>query len=139
MPPGLIQDQDNLCFRSGLFTDKVQMRIHIIGVDGRCNEGRGSTGFRVDGAEEIDPLIFGLLDGCRPGSSFGPDCRQRSLLADPRFVLEPDFDGLIGVFIADLLDKRGTSLSHCCIAWGLFLRCLGRGFRQDSPRRCRRS
>ena len=116
MPPGLIQDQDHLCFRSDLFTDKVQMCIHIIGVDGRCNEGRRSTGFRIDRAEEIDPLIFGLLDRRRPGSSFGPDRRQCSLLADPRFVLKPDFDGPVGVFISDVLDKRGASLSHCCIA-----------------------
>jgi hypothetical protein len=139
MPASLIQDQNHLPLGADLLADKVQMGIHIVRVDGRCDEGRRIAGDRIDGPEEINPLVFGLLDRCGASSLFGPDRRQGSLLADPRFVLEPDFDAPVGALVSDPLDKKGASQSHCSMACGSFLRCLGRGLRQESPRRWSRS
>jgi len=58
------------------------------------------------------------------------------LLADPRFVLEPDPDLPIRVPLADPLDKKGASSSHCFIAAGALSVCWGRGRKQLRPRRC---
>ena len=139
VPAGVVEHQHDVGVGTGGPADEGQVLVHQAGVDGRGEERGGGAGDRVDGGEEVEPVVLGLLERGRPRALVGPDVRQRPLLADTGLVLEPDLDPAIGMVLAYLLDKRGASSSQRCIAAGSFLRCRGRGLRHDRPRRCKRS
>lgn len=106
---------------ASLLTDMAQVMIHVRSINGWCQQGRRLAGARIDGSEDIDPFILGLFDGGGSRAFFGPDLRQRSLLSDADFVLEPDLDFLGRVLVLECVDKKGALLSHCCIFSGSFL------------------
>ena len=122
MPTGPIEHQDHMHIGRHRLADESQMMIHIRRVDRRSQQGRRLAGQRVNGAEQIDPFVLGLFDRRRTGPCLGPTPGQGPLLADPGLVLEPDFDALVAVFLADSLDKKGVSSNHACICSGSFLR-----------------
>ena len=71
--------------------DLVEMKLHGLCVDVRQGErGAGAAG-RTDGAEQVGALValIGGLTRSRAAPCPLPD--QAILLADPGFVLEPDF------------------------------------------------
>lgn len=90
-------------------------------------------------AQEVAPLVFGLPHRTRTAATLIPDMRQRALLADPCFILEPHGDTLAGVFYPLFFDKKGASWTHAFIACGSLLRCCGRGVSTDRFIRCKRS
>ena len=55
---------------------------------------RGGAGAarRADGAEQVGPSKPPVAADPRTRAAFGPDAGQRALLADPRFILKPDFN-----------------------------------------------
>lgn len=74
--------------------DFGQMGRHGFGVDGGQDEPRRNATFGADGAKKIGPLIAGIAGRTGPGAASGPEPGEGSLLADPCFVLEPDFQRL---------------------------------------------
>ena len=63
------------------------------------------AGLGTDRTEQIHPLVVGLLQGTRAASGLGPDTADRSLLADPRLVLEPDLDALARMRFSRLFQR----------------------------------
>src|ERR1700680_518910 len=68
------------------------MRLHGLGVGLRHDEGNAGVAARTDGAEYIGVLIAWILGLAWPRSFSGPLIDEAIFLADPHFVLEPDFD-----------------------------------------------
>jgi hypothetical protein len=68
------------------------VKLHHVGVRVGQGQSRSNTASRTDRAEQIGVVValVGGLSG--PRSSLGPLADEAVLLADPGFVLEPDFD-----------------------------------------------
>src|ERR1700716_818785 len=49
---------------------------------------------RTGRAEQIGPVVALVVRRAGPRSTLGPNAGQRTLLADPGLILEPDFDRL---------------------------------------------
>ena len=60
-------------------------------VSAKGDEGGGSGAFRTDGSKYVSPFVASITWRARAGSAPGPNTGERSLLSDPRFILEPDF------------------------------------------------
>ena len=107
--------------------DFRQMSVHGRGVDEgkdqrRCEPARGA-----DGPEDIGPLIAGIAGCPGSGAASGPDTGEGSLLPDPCFILEPDFEGSAprGLRDRNLYRLAEVFLNGSC-ATGSVLGCCGR-------------
>ena len=67
---------------------------------GKHQSGANATG-RADGTEQIRPGEAPVARRARAAPAPGPDAGQRALLANPCFVLEPDFDRLASSALAE--------------------------------------
>ena len=131
VPGGLIEHQHHVSSRADVPAEVFEIQAHQPRVHGRHQPGQRVAAERVGRAVRIDPVVLGLFEPRRPRTPPGPDAGQRAFLPEAGFVLEPDFDRLVGMLVPDFLDKRGASFSHACIAAGSFLRCWGRGRRYE--------
>jgi len=90
MPTGLIHQYNSVSARSDGERYFCQMECHGFGIAERQHQPRALAVLRADCAEDIGrfgPLVF----GCRwPRPASGPTPRDLVLLANPRFVLEPN-------------------------------------------------
>ncbi len=112
----------------------VDMQLHHVGVGmGQC-EGRTNATGGADGAEQIRVLVtlVGRLGGSCAALRPLPD--EAILLADPRLVLEPDFDGLALGYAREVGRKRAREVflkaamvSPSCIG------CRGRALMCEKP------
>ena len=89
-----------------LTTDLGEMQRQRFAVGERENKGCSGAALRTNGAEDVGPFIALITWGAWARSALGPDAGQRALLADPRFVLEPDFDGLVLGAVRELRGER---------------------------------
>ena len=106
MIAGAIEDDGGMCTGTDLTTDLGEMQRQPFAVGGRENKGCGGATLRTNGAEDVGPFIALIARSARARSALGPDAGQRALLADPRFVLEPDFDGLVLGALRELGGER---------------------------------
>ncbi len=67
------------------------MPLHGLGVAARQDEGRPDAALGTDGAEDIGRLGTLVAGRPGPGAAFRPAPGDLVLLADPRFVLPPEF------------------------------------------------
>jgi hypothetical protein len=103
---GAIEDDRGMCAGTNLPTDLGEMQRHGLAIgDGQDEGGAGAT-LRTNGAEDVGPLVALIVRRARAGSPLGPDAGQCALLAYPRFVLEPDFDGLVPRTLRELRGER---------------------------------
>src|SRR5258708_4776636 len=99
VPAGAVENEDGVGAWPNALADLFEVQVHSLGTDGGQNEGRAGASVRTHGAKQIDRAVP-LIAWCRrPGPSPRPQAGQRSLLADPRFVLPPDLERLA--------DRRG--------------------------------
>lgn len=105
MPAGLIQGPGS---RVGP-AQHVQIDVKHLGIGGGCDHAHRLSRLRIDRPIEPYPLVLGLPYGGRPRAAFGPDPRQGPLLTEATFVLEPCFNGSSGVFLLNVLIKRGKA------------------------------
>ncbi len=91
MPSGLIDEEDGVGAWCHLGRDFIQMPLHGLGVAVGQNEGRPDTTLGTDGAKDIDRLRALVPGRPGPGSPWRPAPGDLVLLADPRFVLPPEF------------------------------------------------
>ena len=87
------------------------------------------TGLWTRGADHIQIVVLGLFDRRRPGTAAGPLVRQGALLAEPRFILEPDLDVLLRMLLGDVPDVIQRVFLKASWACRSALRCRGRGIR----------
>jgi len=103
MPSGPVHDEHRDCSRTDAFPNFNQVLVHGFDVDGRQHQSGADATGRADGTEQIRPGEAPVAHRARAGAAPGPDAGQRALLADSRFVLEPDFDQLINRTLAERL------------------------------------
>jgi hypothetical protein len=72
--------------------DLGEMAVHRAGVGEGHDEARGDAALGTDRAEDAGPLVAGVARGPRPRAALRPDPGERALLADARFILEPDLE-----------------------------------------------
>jgi len=125
-----IEDEGGVAARRDLPADLGQMQRHDFGVGGWDNEGRRGAALRTDGAEDVGPFVALVARCAGPRSTLGPDAGQRTLLADARLILEPDFDRLVlGVVGQPRRDRRSEVFLNA--SWASSSVCGWRG-RTDS-------
>ena len=92
MPSGAIEQQDGVGALGDVARDFVEVKLHHVGVGIGKRQSRSDAARRADRAEQIGVVValVGGLSG--PRSTPGPLADEAVLLADPGFVLEPDFD-----------------------------------------------
>ena len=74
--------------------DLLKVQFHRLGVGVRQHQGSAGGALGADGGEDIGPFIARIARAAWPRTDPRPNPGQRALLADPRFVLEPDFQRL---------------------------------------------
>ena len=122
MPPGAIQQQDGVCASRDMAADLNQMQVHRLGIGLRQDKGCAGAARRTDRTEDIGPIVALIARCRRPGALFRPDVGQAALLADPCFILPPEFDRL-----AAGLGRNGVS-DQCgkvflCASWAELSAC----------------
>ena len=90
--------------------DLIEVELHGLGIGVGQSQGSSRAPGRADCAEQIGALIalVGWLSG--PRSALSPLPYEAILLADPRFVLEPDLDGLPPRKAAQMGAQRGREV-----------------------------
>lgn len=91
MPAGAVEDDEGMgagCDGPG------EMQVHRRGVGARQDKAGADAPLGADGAEDVGPLVAGVAHRAGPRPAPGLDPGGGGLLADPRFVLEPDFHRL---------------------------------------------
>ena len=88
--------------------DFREMQVHCVGVAGRQDQGRALALFGANGTEDVGRSGALIAGSTRAGAAFGPSARDLVLLADTRFVLEPNLYGLDidRFFTCDLIQAR---------------------------------
>lgn len=94
MITGAVEDEQGMCARGDLAADHVKMQRHGLGIGCRHDKTRRDAPLGTGGTEEIGPVITPVAGRAWSRAAPGPNPGQGTLLADPRFVLEPDFDRL---------------------------------------------
>ena len=114
--------------------DRLEVRLHGLGVGLRHDEGNTGVAARADGAEYIGVLVALILGLAWPRSFSGPLIDETVLLADPHLVLEPDFDRRPwGERAHDLRDLRWKVFLKVAIASGSWTGCCGRALMCEKP------
>jgi hypothetical protein len=93
------------------------VKLHHVGVRVGQRQGRSDTASRTDRAEQIG-VVVALIGGLSwSRSTPGPLTDEAVLLADPGFILEPDFDrrGLVDAFQMGLQRAREVFLNASTI------------------------
>jgi hypothetical protein len=95
----------------------------------RSQQSGGPSRGRANRAQHMQIIVLRLLDRPRTRSDRRPHARQRTLLAESRFVLKPDLDAFARMRGGDLPDQfRGVFLKASTAAGSASL-CWGRGTR----------
>jgi hypothetical protein len=80
----------------------VEEDLHGRRVDDGQHQRDVLAGGGPDRGEDVGPLVAELPDAGRPLAAPPPAMADTALVADPRFVLEPDLDPLVGMGGGDL-------------------------------------
>ncbi len=74
--------------------DLLELQVHRLGVGIGHHQGGAGGALGADGAEDVGPFVAAVAGASWARADARPDPCQRALLADPRLVLEPDFQRL---------------------------------------------
>ena len=95
VPSGAIAEQDRVGPLGDMAAHLVEMELHGFGVGEGQDQRRAGAARRADRAEQVGAFVTLVGRLARPGSAPRPLPHQAVLLADARFVLEPDLDRLL--------------------------------------------
>jgi hypothetical protein len=92
VPSGSVEDENGVGALGDIARDFVEVKLHHVGVGVGQREGRPDAPRGADRAEQIG-VVVALVGGLPwPRPAPGPLPNLAVLLADPGFILEPDFD-----------------------------------------------
>lgn len=95
MPSRPVHQNGGMSLAGDTAADLVEMQLHGMGIGPWQHQRRtGSTGW-TDGSEQIGVLVALVCRLAWPGSFFGPLPHLSVLLANARFVLEPDLNRFV--------------------------------------------
>jgi len=77
-----------------LGADFDQMQVHRLGIGAGHHQCRPGAPARADGTKDIGAFIALIPQRAGTFALLAPDVGQRPFLADPRFILDPDFKRL---------------------------------------------
>ena len=107
--------------------DLGEVVVHRGGIGEGHDEAGGGAPLRANRAEDVGPLVASVARRPRARAALRPDPGERALLADPRLVLEPDFERPAA---CGLEDRRGYRLGEAFLkascAFGSVFGCRGR-------------
>jgi len=92
VPAGAVEQNDSVGALGDMAGDLVEMKLHGRSVGVRQGECRSGPASRTDGPKKIGVLIALVCRLARSRPASGPLADEAVLLADARFVLEPDFE-----------------------------------------------
>ena len=114
-------------FAGDIFADLVEVQLHGFGIGGWQNQGRSGAPFWTDGAEQVGVLIALIGRQTGPCTLACPDADASILLANPRFILEPDLDRGIFRQLGYVCSERvGEVFLKASITSGSCAGCCGR-------------
>jgi len=96
VPSSAVENDDGVSALGDAFADFGEMQGHGFGVDLGQHQGSPGAALRTNGAEEIGRAMPGIAGCGGPRATPCPKAGERSLLADPGFVLPPDLEGFAG-------------------------------------------
>ncbi len=91
VPSGPVEQQCGVAAGFDLVRDRRQVPGHGVGVAPGHDESRALALLGADGAEDVGRCRALVLRCTGPGAALGPAPGQLVLLADARFIAEPDF------------------------------------------------
>lgn len=95
MPAGTVKYDQSVCASSHRFGDLCQVQGHGFGVGFRHDQSCGFGALWANGPKYVRPFVARVTGRARAGAPFGPNAGQGALLPHARFVLKPDFQGLV--------------------------------------------
>ena len=98
MPASAVADQHGMCAGTDLLADLGEVDGHRLAVDPGCNNGGAHGPRRTDRAEDVGRVVAIVANRRWAAAAQRPLIRQRALLADAGFILEPDLDRLASRF-----------------------------------------
>jgi hypothetical protein len=123
---GAVEDEDGVRPGCDLFADFSQMKRKCFGVGVWQDESGRGTARRTSRTEEIGPFVAQIARRAGTRSSLRPNPRQRALLTNASFVLEPDFQWLAtGVPGQNGRDRLGEVFLKASWACGSLFGCCG--------------
>ena len=90
MPSGLIDEEDGVGSWCDPLCDFSQMQVHRLGIAGGQDQGRALALLRADRTEDVGRGGALIAGRARTGAALGPSACDLVLLADARFILEPN-------------------------------------------------
>ena len=113
----------------------LKVKLHGVSVGKGQRQACADAAHGADGAKQIGALVA-LIGGLRgPRSAPRPLSHAAVLLADARFVLEPDLDAFAARYAAEMRreDAREVFLKAAMVSPSCF-GCLGRPLTCENPR-----
>ncbi len=116
MPARLIEQQDGVGIRRDFSADQLQVLGHCMGVAIRHDQTGALALRRTDSAEDIRPFCALVMWRPGAGSAPGPASGDLVLLAEARFILEPNFYRGPTIVYADCGDDVGEVFLNASMA-----------------------
>jgi len=110
VPAGTVANQNRMCAFADLRADLLQMEVHHLRVGCRGNDGCPHSTGRTDRTEDVGRVMAIIADHARAGAGGGPYIGMTAFLADPGFVLKPDFQRLALCYAGDRLANKGREV-----------------------------
>lgn len=104
MESGLIPDHHRVHARSEFLRKLAEELIDDDSIEIRRHQADNLSGGRTHRAQDIEIVVLRLSHRPWPRASLSPYTGQRALLAEARFVLEPNFHALVGMIRTDRFD-----------------------------------
>lgn len=92
MPSGPVHQNDAMGFVRHMVADLLKMHLHGFGIGPWQHESGANASFGADRTEQIGVFVSLVCRLAWSGSFSGPEPRLTVLLADTRFILEPNLD-----------------------------------------------
>src|SRR5258708_24858430 len=134
MPAGAVADQHGVSAGADLLADLGEVDGHRLAVDPGRDDGSAHGTRRADRTEDVGRVMAVVANRRRAAAAQRPLIRQRALLADAGFVLEPDLDRLARrPGRQDLGYEGGEGFLKTSCAAASFFGGYGRGCSRVSP------
>ena len=94
MPTGAVEHENSMRALGDGAGNFCQVSVHGLRVRVGHDQRGGRSALGTDGPEDVGGGVAGIAGRAGAAAPRGPDAGQRTLLADPRFILKPHLQGL---------------------------------------------
>ena len=135
VPTGPVEEQHGVASPGDGAGYLLEVKLHGVSVGEGQRQARADAAHRADGAKQIRALVT-LIGGLRrPCSAPRPLANAAVLLADARLVLEPDLDGSVADYAAEMRrENAGEVFLKAAMVSPSCFGCLGRPLTCEKPK-----